>query len=137
MHAISAVSSLFSLTLAFVSDSFLVEFDHLRALVFVPEWPVLRRNGGSASSAIETVAIRALVRVESVVVVVSLLVSGVFLHDVVTSARIAPLAFFSSIRELSSLLPTTIVSSISFRVSFRISSSRLSVSSRVSVWIDS
>lgn len=135
MHAISAVSSLLSLSLAFVSDSFLVELDHLRAFVFVPERSVLGRNGGSASSAVETMAIRALVRMEAVIVVISLLISGVFLHDIVAPSRIATFSFFASVGKLSSFFSASIIPSVFLALFSFALLSFASLSFTVSFWI--
>jgi hypothetical protein len=113
--AVPAVSSLLSLTFTFVSDSFLVELNHLRAFIFVPERSVLRRNGGSASSAEETVAIGAFVRMKAMIMVISFLVSGVFLHDVVSSTRVSLFSFLASVGELFSFFPASLIPPFSFR----------------------
>jgi hypothetical protein len=68
--AVPAVASLLSLAVALFSDAFLVEFDHLGALIFVPEGSELGRNGGSASATVEAVAVGTLVGVVAMVVVV-------------------------------------------------------------------
>jgi len=113
---ILAITSLLSLTFTLVSDSFLVELNHLRAFILIPERSVLRRNGSSAGSAVETMTIWALVRMKAMIMIISLLFSRVFLHDVVSTTRIGLFSFSASVGELSGILLSTIVSSIFFRL---------------------
>lgn len=61
-----------ALAFSLLSDPLLVVLHHLRALVFVPEWPVLRRDCCPAGPAPESVAIWALVRMVPMVVVLVL-----------------------------------------------------------------
>jgi len=98
VEALFAISSLSALPRPFLSDPLLVVLNHLRTFVFVPERSVLRRNGGSTSPAPEAVTVRALMRMDSVIMVVSVAVPRCILVAgsaplIITSVSISALSF--------------------------------------------